>query len=293
MPRNHRHRAGLLPWIILLWLLGFGARGVGIGGADAGENAPPAPPSPPPEPTPTPLIGIIIDDLGYRLTEGIRSIELPGPVTFSIIPHTPHAKRLSELAHGRGKEIMVHIPMESHGDHYLEPRGLTTRMTRAELFENVHAGLASLPHARGLNNHMGSLLTSRLEPMRWLMEAILEYDDGLYFVDSRTTAETVAMKTARQYEIPSLERDVFLDHVPKADAILIQFLRMIEKARTRGTALGIGHPYSETLDLLDDVLSRVREWGVILVPVSVLLAERVRLRQRLAGGEEETGMGEK
>nr|VFJ57178.1 MAG: hypothetical protein BECKFW1821B_GA0114236_103219 [Candidatus Kentron sp. FW]VFJ61663.1 MAG: hypothetical protein BECKFW1821A_GA0114235_11163 [Candidatus Kentron sp. FW] len=291
MPRNHRHRVGLFPWIILLWLLGFGAKGVGIGEADTEENIPPAPSSPPPEPTPapTPLISIIIDDLGYRLAEGMRSIELPGPVTFSIIPHSPHAKRLSTLAHGRGKEIMVHIPMESQGDHYLEPRGLTTRMTRAELFENVHAGLASLPHARGLNNHMGSLLTRRLEPMRWLMEAILEYDDGLYFVDSRTTARTVAMKTARQYEIPSLERDVFLDHVPKADAILTQFLRMIGKARSQGTALGIGHPYPETLDLLHDVLPRLQEWGVTLVPVSVLLAEQAHLRQQLAGGEKEAG----
>jgi len=234
-------------------------------------------------PHPEPLISIIIDDLGYRQADGMRAIGLPGPVTFSIIPYTPYAQRLSGLAHSLGKEILLHMPMEAEGNHYLEPGGLTTRMSRAELIANVHASIASLPQAKGISNHMGSLLTRQVKPMRWLMEAMLQYDKPLYFVDSRTTADTVALITARQYGIPSLKRDVFLDHRQNAKAILAEFHRMILKAKFQGTALGIAHPYPETLDVLEQALGQLEDQGVTLVPVSVLLTEQMGDRQKFAG----------
>nr|VFK29879.1 MAG: Uncharacterized conserved protein YibQ, putative polysaccharide deacetylase 2 family [Candidatus Kentron sp. MB] len=232
---------------------------------------------PKPSPYSGPLVSIIMDDLGYRLREGLRAIDLPGPMTFSIIPNTPYAHRLSELAHGLGKEILLHMPMEPQGKgHYLEPGGLTTRMTRAELTGSVHASIAAMPHARGVSNHMGSLLTRQEKPMRWLMEAIREHDTDLYFIDSRTTAGTVASATAIQYGIPSLQRDVFLDHRPNVDAIRAQFHRLIRKAKTRGTALGIAHPYPQTLDVLKTMLPRLEAQGLTLVFVSVLLAQQNR-----------------
>nr|VFK52601.1 MAG: Uncharacterized conserved protein YibQ, putative polysaccharide deacetylase 2 family [Candidatus Kentron sp. TC] len=235
-----------------------------------------------------PLIGIIMDDLGYRRVEGLRAIDLPGSVTFSIIPHTPHARQLSELAYKLGKETLLHMPMESMADHYLEPGGLTTRMTRVQLIRGVHASIASLPHVKGINNHMGSLLTRRVKPMRWLMEAILQLDKGLYFVDSRTTVDTVAFMTAKRYGVPSLERDVFLDHKPNRNAIRAQLRRLIRKAKARGAALGIAHPYPETLDVLKRALPRLGERGVTLVSVSTLLAQQALEpvhRGQLSGGD--------
>nr|VFK68813.1 MAG: Uncharacterized conserved protein YibQ, putative polysaccharide deacetylase 2 family [Candidatus Kentron sp. UNK]VFK73620.1 MAG: Uncharacterized conserved protein YibQ, putative polysaccharide deacetylase 2 family [Candidatus Kentron sp. UNK] len=239
----------------------------------------------------TPLVGIIMDDLGYRRIEGLRAINLPGPVTFSIIPHTPHAWKLSEFAHKLGKETLLHMPMESKADHYLEPGGLTIRMTRAQLVRSVHASIASLPHAKGINNHMGSLLTRQVKPMRWLMEAILLLDRDLYFVDSRTTVDTVAAMTARQYGIPTLERDIFLDHSPDTNTIRAQFRRLIRRAKAQGTALGLAHPYPETLDVLEEALPRLTERGVTLVPASTLLAQQTRRRQ--IRGEQTSEGGEK
>nr|VFK50785.1 MAG: Uncharacterized conserved protein YibQ, putative polysaccharide deacetylase 2 family [Candidatus Kentron sp. TUN]VFK52015.1 MAG: Uncharacterized conserved protein YibQ, putative polysaccharide deacetylase 2 family [Candidatus Kentron sp. TUN] len=231
-----------------------------------------------------PLVSIIIDDLGYRFAEGVEAINLPGPVTFSIIPHTPYARKLSDLAHKLDKEILLHIPMEPQADHYLEPGGLTTRMTRAELIESIRSSITSLPHARGLSNHMGSLLTRQVKPMRWVMEAILEHGKNLYFVDSRTTADTVALTTAKQYGIPTLQRDVFLDHESNVDAILIQLHQMIRIAKTKGSALGLAHPRPETLHALNHALPELEDRDVTLVPVSMLLKEQMRKRQKFASG---------
>nr|VFK36909.1 MAG: Uncharacterized conserved protein YibQ, putative polysaccharide deacetylase 2 family [Candidatus Kentron sp. SD]VFK40550.1 MAG: Uncharacterized conserved protein YibQ, putative polysaccharide deacetylase 2 family [Candidatus Kentron sp. SD] len=228
----------------------------------------------------TPLISIVVDDLGYRLTEGIQAVNLPGPITLSIIPHTPHAKRLSDLAHKLGKEILLHMPMEPKANHYLEPDGLTTRMTRAQLTQSVHKSITSLPHAKGINNHMGSLLTRQAKPMRWLMEAILQHDKQLFFLDSRTAANTVAAITARQYGIPTLERDVFLDHEANPNAIRAQFHRMIRKAKAQETALGLAHPYPETLQVLKQLLPQLSDRGVTLVPASLLLAKQMDKAQQ-------------
>lgn len=225
-----------------------------------------------------PLIGIIVDDLGYRRREGLRALELPGNPSFSVIPNAPHGRELADAAHALGREVLLHIPMESTDNRELGPGGLTKEMTRIELTESVCASIREIPYARGLSNHMGSLLTRRKRPMRWLMEAMLECgpqeDIGLYFVDSHTTGGTVAAATAREYNIPTLERDIFLDHDPNADVILTRLRQLVRKAKKRGTALGLAHPYPETLDVLNRVLPQLESWGVTLVPVSALLASR-------------------
>nr|VFJ93496.1 MAG: hypothetical protein BECKH772A_GA0070896_1005713 [Candidatus Kentron sp. H]VFJ94307.1 MAG: hypothetical protein BECKH772B_GA0070898_1005912 [Candidatus Kentron sp. H]VFK00940.1 MAG: hypothetical protein BECKH772C_GA0070978_1005513 [Candidatus Kentron sp. H] len=235
----------------------------------------------------TPLISIIVDDLGHLRVAGLQAIDLPGNLSFSFIPNAPYARALADVARARGKEILLHIPMESRDGRDLGPGGLTKEMTRAELTESVCASIRAIPYARGLSNHMGSLLTRRKEPMRWLMAAMLECGPGnnsqengqengkgLYFVDSLTTGGTVAAATARTYHIPTLERDVFLDHDPDPEAILAGLRQLVRKAKEQGTALGIAHPYPETLAVLGRVLPQLEGWGVVLVPVSVLLANR-------------------
>ncbi|VFN03834.1 MAG: hypothetical protein BECKG1743D_GA0114223_107243 [Candidatus Kentron sp. G] len=237
-----------------------------------------------PLPNTTPLVGIIVDDLGHLRMAGLRALRLPGDLSFSFLPNAPYARELAEVARELGKEILLHIPMESRGGHNLGPGGLTKEMTRAELTESVCASIKTIPYARGLSNHMGSLLTSRKRPMRWLMEAMLacgpKNGNGLYFVDTQTTGATVAAATAREYKIPTLERDIFLDHKPDPDAILAGFRQLVQKAKKRGTALGIAHPYPETLTILKRVLPQLEDRGVTLVPVSTLLAKRTQGRKQ-------------
>lgn len=223
----------------------------------------PAPPTPP-------RIAIIIDDMGDSLAHGLRALRLPGAVTYSFLPHTTYAQQLATSAHKHGKEVMLHLPMASEDGRDTGPGGLTPGMTREELLRTFRADLAAIPHAVGVNNHMGSLLTPQAVPMGWLMEEIHRHG-GLYFVDSRTTETTVAQKVAQHTGIPNLRRDVFLDNDPNPEAIAQQFALLMDKAKRRGSAVAIGHPYYATLRFLEAHLLRLQDEGIELIAVSHLL----------------------
>jgi polysaccharide deacetylase 2 family uncharacterized protein YibQ len=214
-----------------------------------------------------PLISIIIDDMGNRLKDGRHALALPGPVTYSFLPHTPFARRLANQAHDLNKEVMLHLPMDAHRGNRLGPGGLTRHMTEGKLKETLISSLESVPHVVGLNNHMGSLLTRHPGAMNWLMQGMHEYG-GLYFIDSRTSSVTVAEKAALENGLQAASRDIFLDHERDPAAIRAQFQRLIAIAQRRGKAIGIGHPYPETMAVLMQELARLGEYGVELVPVS-------------------------
>lgn len=220
-----------------------------------------------------PVIAIIIDDLGMQYQRGLQIAELPAPIACSILPHSPYAKEIAHQAHRQGKEILLHLPMQTEQGHWLEPGALTISMSRQAMQNVLLQDLASIPYVQGINNHMGSLLTQRPEAMDWLMYAVKQRND-LYFVDSRTTAATVALQAARAHRVPSTRRDVFLDHDPRPQAIRIQLKRLLYHARKYGTAVAIGHPHQDTLDVLAEWLPGLQSEGVQLVPVSNIIERR-------------------
>ena len=220
---------------------------------------------------PPTYISIIIDDLGNSLPAGKQAVRLPGPVACAILPHTPYAVDLDEMAHRHGKEVLLHLPMEPVGGLDPGPGALDTAMSRTLLTLTLDNDLSSLPYVEGVNNHMGSLLTSRPVPMEWIMQA-LQGHGGLFFVDSRTIAQTVAARTAGAYRIPNLSRNVFLDDIPTVDAVERQFALLIRIARRRGHAVAIGHPHPATLQVLRQWLPRLAFYRIRLVPLGTLLA---------------------
>ncbi len=222
-----------------------------------------------------PRIALIIDDMGYRVWQGRAALSLPGPVTYSFLPHTPHARRLAETAHRLGKEVMLHLPMEPETENWLGPGGLTSAMSEEQLKQTLHLALASVPHVVGVNNHMGSLLTRQEDRMQWLMQGILDNGE-LYFIDSRTSSETIAEAMALRMGIPAARRNVFLDNNKEPGAIREQFRELLRIAETTGQAIGIGHPYAETLEVLEEQLERLADRGVRLVPASELATTDIR-----------------
>jgi polysaccharide deacetylase 2 family uncharacterized protein YibQ len=226
------------------------------------------------------LISLIIDDLGDGYDEGKVAINLPGALTYSILPRTTYSRELAEMAHAAGKEVMLHQPMEAMNGKAMGPGGISLAMTRRQLRETLAANLASVPYVRGINNHMGSLLTRQPEHMAWVMEAMRERGD-LYFVDSTTTRQTIARRVARDHGLPNLRRNIFLDHERDPQLILSQFYRLVEQAKHVGLSLAIAHPYPETMAVLKKVLPRMNEFGVELVSVSELLDRTVKRREEL------------
>lgn len=224
-----------------------------------------------------PTISIIIDDMGYRLQDGMEAIALPGPLAYSVLPHTPNAAVLARTAVAHGKEVLLHQPMQAEDRAMrLGPGALTEGMSEARFNAVLKSNLASVPMAIGVNNHMGSRLTQDPARMQWLMQDLKRHG-GLFFVDSRTTADTVAAKVAAAVGLPHLSRDVFLDNVETAAAIRAQFRLLVEKARRNGAALAIAHPHPETLRVLAALLPKLRQrYGVRLVSITDMLAEHSR-----------------
>ena len=219
-------------------------------------------------------IAIIIDDLGQQHGAGLRAIRLPGPVALAFLPQTGSAAAQANLADAQGKEVLLHLPLEPTGSSARPyPTAIRASAGRSELQDAFAAALASVPHARGVNNHQGSLLTRMPEPMAWLMEAMRAHPE-LYFVDSRTSGASVAYRTARQYGVPAAERNVFLDDERSESAIRGQLRLLIARAQRDERALAIGHPYPETLKVLEEELPRLAGYGVRLVPPSELIARQ-------------------
>jgi polysaccharide deacetylase 2 family uncharacterized protein YibQ len=209
-----------------------------------------------------PTIVIILDDMGNNLALGEQALALPGAINYSFLPHSNSTRTLATKAHLQGKEVLVHAPMSNLSNQALGPGGLTPAMNKEQFLQTLREDLQAVPHAKGLNNHMGSLLTQLREPMMWLAKELKQQD--MYFIDSRTSPLTVAEQMTKHYYIPTLKRDIFLDNERDMQAIAEQFEKLIQLAERRGLAIAIGHPYPETLDYLKQVLPTLDDRGIQL-----------------------------
>lgn len=223
-----------------------------------------------------PTVSVIIDDLGNRGALDRRAVALPGPVAMAVLPHTPHATHVAERAHRAGKEVLVHLPMQSMEALRAPAGAIDLHDTRQQLESHLDRALAAIPHAIGVNNHMGSLITRHPGHMDWLMSALARRPE-LIFVDSRTTKFTVAERLAREHGVPALSRDVFLDDDPSRESVERAFDRLVTTAERRGRAVAIGHPLPVTLEVLERRLPELAARGIEVVPLSEMLAmEKVK-----------------
>lgn len=203
-----------------------------------------------------PVLSLVIDDLGYSFEKGQAAINLPGNHTYAIIPGATYSQKLATLAQRKNKEIILHLPLQSsNSEAAMEPNSLNEKMDEDQLTANLHSMLSAIPNIKGINNHMGSHLTEIDYFMRPIMDIIRSYNPGLYFLDSRTTANSVAQTEALNYGLNSISRDVFLDNdYTNIESIRLQYQIWLQKARERGFAIAIGHPHSTTIKFLRENL---------------------------------------
>lgn len=219
-----------------------------------------------------PRVAIIIDDLGYDLKLAERFLEMEGTFTFSMLPQGPHTKKISVKAHAKGHEIMLHLPMEPMEFPKVRPGpgALLAEMTPDELLAQLDADLAGIPHVKGVNNHMGSRLSTLAPQMRQIFSRLKSR--GLYYVDSRTTSDTVSRPSAERLHLQFAERDIFIDHFQDADFIRKQLARLVKRAYAQGYAIGIAHPHPLTVEMMQKGLPELRK-KVTLVPASKVVHE--------------------
>lgn len=214
------------------------------------------------------FMSIIIDDLGQNSERDSRTLALPGPVTLAVMPDTPHASDFARQAHKAGRTVILHMPMDPATGPYAWRPGLPIE----ELARRLDAALIKVPFAAGVNNHMGSRMTGQPEAMAWLMGELQRRE--LFFVDSRTSAATVAAAKAQETGLAHVSRDVFLDDVRTPEAIAAQLRQGVELARKQGSAVLIGHPYPQTLQVLEREMPRLANQGIELIELRQMIAER-------------------
>lgn len=217
-----------------------------------------------------PRLAILLDDLGSDRDAAQRVFALHYPVTISVLPYHAFSSQIAQEARDRGIGVMLHLPMESIGNETPETLELRPGMNYAEVERMLNGMLENVPTAEGVNNHQGSQATQSAALMAELMPLLKQRD--LFFVDSRTTAQTVAYATAYADGVHAAFRNVpFLDDVQDVSAIKKQLDLAIRGAKEKGQAIAIGHPHPETLQALKEMLPEVEREGVHLVFVSDLV----------------------
>jgi polysaccharide deacetylase 2 family uncharacterized protein YibQ len=217
-------------------------------------------------------VALIIDDMGNSLEALDDLLGVSGSLTISVLPYSAHAGQTARIAHENNLEVLLHLPLESLNNHeaMTDTEGMITAgMNAGEITQAFEDSLARVPFASGVNNHMGSRFTADESLMRTLLAPLK--DKGLFFVDSRTTAQTVAYGEALRMGIPAVERDVFLDADSDRGRIKSRLIELFRLARKKGQAVGICHPYPETLQALKTNFRLFEDYGLEVVPVSRLL----------------------
>ncbi|WES68609.1 divergent polysaccharide deacetylase family protein [Superficieibacter sp. HKU1] len=215
-------------------------------------------------------LAIVIDDFGYRPQTENQVLALPPTISVAVLPNAPHAREMATKAHNNGHEVLIHLPMAPLSKQPLEKDTLRPDMSSAEIERIVREAVDDVPYAVGLNNHMGSAMTSSLFGMQKVMQALSRYN--LYFLDSMTIGNSQSMRAASGTGVKVIKRRVFLDDTQREADIRAQFTRAVELARRNGSAIAIGHPHPTTVRVLQQMVYNLPS-DITLVRPSDLLNE--------------------
>lgn len=216
-----------------------------------------------------PMIAIVIDDLGMGRHNTRRSSDLPGPLTMAFLPYAEDLPKQTAYAHGKGHELIVHVPMEPEGKDFPGPGALLTMLDEKAIRARLDKSLDAFEGYVGINNHMGSKFTSTPEKLALVMEVLEER--GLLFLDSKTSPRSAGVALAEKYGVAHASRDVFLDDTETAEAVAKSLRETEAVARQQGYAIAIGHPKDITLDALESWLPTLAQKGFQLVSVSTII----------------------
>ena len=218
-------------------------------------------------------VAIVIDDVGLSVPFTKQIAQVRAPLTVSFLPYGASNKEQVTTLKDAGFEVMVHVPMMPHVPAALAPVTLSPEMDKAETQAELNKMLDRFEGTgmTGVNNHMGSLLTERVKNMGYIMEVLK--NRGMFFLDSKTTGKSAAGKSAEEYGVTYISRDVFLDNKNDYNYIMGQFRQLEKVAKKNGYAVAIGHPYSQTLNVLKDWLKEAESNGIEVVHLSDLLVK--------------------
>ncbi|MEI2267546.1 divergent polysaccharide deacetylase family protein [Erwinia sp. CGal63] len=219
-------------------------------------------------------LAIVIDDFGYRPAQENQVLQMSPQISVAVLPDATHAHEMATKAHQRGHEVLIHLPMAPLSKQPLEKNTLRPDMSSQEIERIIHDAVAKVPYAVGLNNHMGSAMTSSLPGMQKVMQVLNHYN--FYFLDSMTIGNSQSTRAAEGTSVKVIKRRVFLDDTQNEADIRKQFSRAVHLAQRDGSAIAIGHPHPTTVKVLQQMLPTLPA-DITLVRPSQLLNEPQRV----------------
>jgi len=222
-------------------------------------------------------LAIVIDDFGYRPAQENQVLQMPQAISVAVLPNAPHAREMATKAHQRGHEVLIHLPMAPLSKQPLEKDTLRPDMSSAEIERIISEAVKQVPFAVGLNNHMGSAMTSSLFGMQKVMQVLDHYN--FYFLDSMTIGNSQSTRAASGTSVKVIKRRVFLDDNQNEAEIRKQFTRAVRLAQRDGSAIAIGHPHPSTVRVLQQMLPTL-PGDITLVRPSQLLNEPQRINHK-------------
>lgn len=232
-----------------------------------------------PAPDASPMIAIVIDDMGIDLKRSERAVRnLKSPVTMSYLAYAHHIGDQVAAAREKGHEIVLHLPWEADSPKANPgPNHLSVNMTSEQIQKNLQANLEKFQGYVGVNNHMGSRFSRYRAGLEIVMAELKKR--GLFYMDSKTTPDSIAEKVAMQFDVPAAHRDVFLDHDESSRRVRVSLQEVESIARRKGSVIAIGHPKDVTLSALEAWLPAVEARGFRLVTLSEVIKHRQMKRE--------------
>lgn len=220
-------------------------------------------------------LALVIDDFGYRVHNEKQIILLSPQITVAVLPNSPNASMMANFAHHNGNDVIIHLPMMPISKQSLEVDTLDPSMSDEKIHSIIGQAISKVPYAIGVNNHMGSLMTANLSGMQKVMNNLSYY--SLFFLDSKTIANSQAVIAAKENRIATVSRDIFLDDIQDEKAIAHQFDLAVNLARRNGSAVAIGHPYNSTAKVLQEKLAQLPN-DIELVKVHSLILKPKKIK---------------
>lgn len=238
----------------------------------ARKTVQPSPPAAPEKKETSGEVAVVIDDMGADLGILEELVSLKVPLTIAVLPDSSYARETAELANKNGLEVIIHLPLEAFNGQASSAGAdglIKTSMSYQEVWSILEKDFAQVPYAKGLNNHMGSKATADEQLMEIIMSFLKE--KNLFFLDSKTSPRSIAYDLALKKKVPAACRQVFLDADQGRSKIKDRLFELFNYARKNGQAVGIGHPFPETINVLKTYLPKAQDYGLKLVTVSSIL----------------------
>jgi len=217
-----------------------------------------------------PRVAIVIDDFGYNMTNVDEILAIKEPLTLSILPNLRYSGRVAEAARSKGKEIILHLPLEPKASNAAEePDTIKSSMSDDEILTRLDSEMASVPGLRGVSNHMGSKLTEDRRAMTVILKRLKE--KGLYFFDSLTSEKSVCRLIASELGVPFAARRKFLDNENDVDYIKKAMLNLRRYAFKNGQAIAVCHDRKNTAKVLGEMLPQLADDGIRFVSLSKMV----------------------